>query len=120
MIKKSRGERVFFVFNTVILTLICVMTIYPFANTMALSFNDGWDANRGGIYIWPRVWTTRNYQTTFRDRSIINGYVITVSRTALGVVTTLFCIGLLAYSLSKKYLLFATPVSESVVASPAS
>jgi len=105
MIKKTAGEKTFGVFNAVLMFLICVVTIYPFINTMALSFNDGMDANRGGIYLWPRVWTLRNYENTFKDTTIVKGYVITVIRTVTGTIITLFCTGLLAYALSKKYLL---------------
>ena len=105
MIKKTAGEKTFGVFNVVLMFLICVVTIYPFINTVALSFNDGMDANRGGIYLWPRVWTLRNYENTFKDTTIVQGYVITVIRTVTGTITTLFCTGLLAYALSKKYLL---------------
>ena len=105
MIRKTTGEQIFGVFNAVLMIVICLFTLYPFINTLALSFNDGMDANRGGIYLWPRVWTLRNYENTFKDATIINGYMVTIIRTVLGTITTLFCTGLLGYGLSKKYLL---------------
>ena len=82
-----------------------MITLYPFVNTLALSLNEGLDANRGGIYLWPRLFTLKNYENVFRDKSIINGYAITVARTVVGTMTTVFCTGLLAYAVSKKYLL---------------
>ena len=48
----------------VYLFLICliVVTLYPFLNTVAVSFNDGLDSLKGGIYLWPRQFTTFNYK----------------------------------------------------------
>jgi putative aldouronate transport system permease protein len=84
--------------------IICFITIYPFINTLALSFSDGLDANRGQIYFLPRVWSIRNYEQVFKDRDIVNGYIITIARTVTGTVLTLFLTGIFAYALSKKRL----------------
>ncbi|GHV69086.1 sugar ABC transporter permease [Spirochaetia bacterium] len=100
----TRGERIFRTFNGILMVIICIMTLYPFLNTLALSFNDGLDANRGQIYVLPRVWSLKNYQQVFKDKEIINGYVITIGRTVSGTILTLFFTGILAYALSKKRL----------------
>jgi putative aldouronate transport system permease protein len=84
--------------------IICFFTIYPFINTLALSFSDGLDANRGGIYFLPRIWSVKNYQQVFKNPEIISGYMITISRTVLGTLFTLVGTGVLAYALSKKRL----------------
>ena len=47
--------------NYVFLVLLCVVTLYPFINTIAISFNNAIDSISGGIYLWPRVFTLRNY-----------------------------------------------------------
>ncbi|MDR2102430.1 MAG: carbohydrate ABC transporter permease [Treponema sp.] len=104
-IRKTTGERIFWIFNIFIMAFMCVVTIYPLVNTVALSFNDGMDANRGGIYLFPRIFSLKNYQEVFRDPTIIRGYVITVIRTVTGTLVTLVCTGILAYGLSKKQLL---------------
>ncbi|MDR0655133.1 MAG: carbohydrate ABC transporter permease [Treponema sp.] len=80
------------------------MTVYPFINTLALSFNDGPDANRGQIYFLPRIWSFKNYEQVFKDQDIINGYIVTISRTISGTFLTLLLTGILAYALSKKRL----------------
>jgi putative aldouronate transport system permease protein len=104
-LKMSVGERLFITINGILMTVICMITIYPFINTLALSFNDGIDANRGRIYLWPRVFSLLNYQQVFKDNSIVNGYFITITRTFLGTAVTLLCTGVLAYALSKNYLI---------------
>jgi putative aldouronate transport system permease protein len=104
-VRKTTGETVFGLCNILIMAVMCIATIYPLINTVALSFNDGMDANRGGIYLFPRMFTTKNYQEVFRDPTIIRGYLITISRTVIGTFVTLVFTGILAYGLSKKYLL---------------
>jgi putative aldouronate transport system permease protein len=104
-IRMTVGERIFIVCNATIMILMCILTIYPFVNTLALSFNDGLDANRGGIYLWPRLFSLKNYERVFQDAEIIRGYMVTITRTAVGTVVTLLCTGVLSYALSKKYLI---------------
>ena len=65
-IKKSFGEKVFCILNITFMVLVCLTMIYPFINTLALSFNEGPDALKGGIYFSPRVFTLQNYEKIFR------------------------------------------------------
>ena len=55
-IKTSAWDKVFVVCNTLFMIAFVVVTLYPVLNTLAISFNDGTDALRGGIYLWPRKW----------------------------------------------------------------
>ena len=41
--------------NGLILCVLVFITLYPVINTVAVSFNDGIDAVRGGIGLWPRT-----------------------------------------------------------------
>ena len=62
-IKSSTMDKVFVTCNTIFLVLFVTITLYPVLNTVALSFNDGIDAVRGGIHLWPRIFTLSNYKT---------------------------------------------------------
>ncbi len=105
-IKLSIGDRTFDFFNIVIMLLICFITIYPIWYTVILSFNDGSDALRGGIFWWPRMFTIDNYKAVFRNSGIITAYGVTVARTVVGTVTNVFFTAMVAYAFSKKDLLF--------------
>jgi putative aldouronate transport system permease protein len=87
------------------MVLICLLTLYPFINTIAYSFNEGLDANRGGIYFWPRVFSLKSYERIFSDSTIVNSFLITLIRTFIGVVVTTISTGIFAYALSKKELI---------------
>lgn len=104
-IRRTTGETIFMVCNSLFMIFFCFITVYPFINTLAVSFNEGTDAMRGGIYFFPRKFTLQNYQTVFKDNEILRAYGITIARTVLGVITTLTVTGLLGYGLSKKYLM---------------
>ena len=103
-VQRPASERVMMVLITIFMVLFCFCTLYPFINTLAISFNEGPDALRGGIYFWPRLFTLQNYEEIFSDSSILSAYTITILRTVIGTVFTLMFTGLLAYGLSKKYL----------------
>ena len=50
----------------------CICNNYTISgcNTIAVSFNDGIDAVKGGIHIWPRIFTTKNYATVLGKQNI--------------------------------------------------
>ncbi len=86
--------------------LVMVVTLYPFLNTIAVSFNNGLDTIRGGIYLWPREWTLQNYVSVFQNPNLTQAAFISVARTVIGTVVQLFCTAMLAYVLSRKEYMF--------------
>lgn len=83
---------------------IVVITLYPFLNVLAISFNDSNDTVRGGIYIWPRRFTLENYKYIFnaKNLNLINAAYIPIARTAIGVITGVISCCMLAYTLSRR------------------
>ena len=110
-IKTSPADKAFTVCNTIFMILFLIITLYPILNTLALAFNDGTDALRGGIYIWPRKWTLQNFITVLQKDNLITGAYITVARTLLGTVTALLANAILAFIVSRKRFLFKRSLS---------
>ena len=102
----TSGEKVFTISNTLFMMIVCFLTIYPFINTLAVSFNEGPDAMKGGIYFLPRKFTLKNYAEVFSDKAIVRAYAVTVIRTVVGIIVSLFFTGMMAYGLSKPNILF--------------
>ena len=96
-VKSSTGSKVFTILNSLFMIAFVVITLYPVLNTVAVSFNDGIDAVRGGIYLWPRKFAIKNYQTVLAMENLITGAKITVARTVLGTATALVVNALLAW-----------------------
>jgi len=102
----SRGEKVFTWINTVILSVFSLSIMFPFLNILAYSLNEGHDARRGGIYLWPRKFSLLAYETVFSKRGLLGSAGISVARTILGTLCALAFTVLLAYVLSNRELVF--------------
>lgn len=97
----SKGERVFDIFLYIALILIMIVTLYPFLNVLAISFNESTDTVRGGIYIFPRVWTLENYERIFSYTGLIQGFKVSILRTLSGTLLGLISASMLAFTLSR-------------------
>lgn len=97
-----RRDIVFPICNTIFLILLMVITLYPVINTVAISFNDGTDALRGGITVWPRVFSTKAYDSLLSDPLTYSAFWISVSKTVIITVLNLFLTSMLSFALSRK------------------
>jgi len=94
------------VFIYLFMLIIVIITLYPFLNVLALSFNQSQDSTRGLNMIWPRVWTLQNYETLLRYDNLPNAALISVLRTVVGTVAGVLSAATLAYTLSRKDYVF--------------
>lgn len=111
------SNAIFNLINFIILSSLVVVTVYPFWNTIAVSFNEGLDSLRGGITFWPRKFTMQNYKAVFATGAIFQAFLISVTRTILQTVLSVFCTGLLAYALSRKEYILRKPCTTILVIS---
>lgn len=109
--KASAGDMAFTICNTIFMILFVVITLYPVLNTLAISFNDGTDALRGGIYLIPRKFTLKNYATVMQKDNLVTGAYITVLRTVIGTFLSLITNAILAYIVSRKEFIFRRQLS---------
>ncbi len=109
--KSSLAEKIFVILNTLFMIAFVVVTLYPVLNTLVISFNDGTDALRGGLYLWPRKWTLQNYVTVLHKNNLLIGAYNTFARTLIGTLTALAANALLAYIVSRKRFLFKKELS---------
>ena len=109
--KLSVWDVVFYIFLYLFMLIFCIVTIYPVLNTLAISFNDGVDAMRGGVHLWPRIFTTQNYSAVLALRNIGRGAVISVLRTVLGTIFAVAANALLAFIVSQKNFVFRSQLS---------
>lgn len=105
MMKLSRGDKVLQVFIYIFLLLLGFVTLYPFWNSLVISFNTGSDTAFGGITFWPRSPTLDNYQVVFQDSRIGQAFMVSVLRTLAGTVLSVLFTAVLAYGLSRQELM---------------
>ena len=87
-----------------ILVLIALITLYPFVYTLAGSFNDGTDFEKGGVWLFPRVFTLDNYAAVFSDYRLWIGLGNTVLRTVFGTAAARIVTSCVAYAMSQREL----------------
>ncbi|MGC6583440.1 carbohydrate ABC transporter permease [Paenibacillus sp. FSL W7-1279] len=106
MLKRiSFGDKVMLIVIYVFLSLLAFSALYPFWNAVAVSFNVGVDTAKGGVTFWPREFTTENYKIILQDDRLLNGFFISISRTIIGTATSIFMTALLAFGMTRTYLI---------------
>jgi len=103
---KSFPETLFVVGNYALLALLGACTLYPFANLLALSLNDSLDSIKGGIYLWPRKFTTDNYAVMLSNGQLFGAALRSVLRTVLGTALGVLATACFAYALSCREFVF--------------
>ncbi len=104
-IGKTREDRVVNGAALCISLIVLFITVYPIYYCLINSFNEGKDAAKGGIYLWPRTFTLDNYAMVFRNKSLLGAFGITVLRTALGTAASVLGVSSVAYALSRSHLI---------------
>ncbi len=100
-----------------ILVAMILITLYPFWNTVVVSFNHATDTIRGGVYLWPRSWTLANYKAVWVTANIPSALFISVSRSFVATVLNLFLTTMLAYALARREFVLRKPLTLIVVLS---
>lgn len=100
--RSSFADKAFDVTIYIIATFVLIVTLYPFLNVMAISFNDSIDSVRGGITIYPREFTLENYKIIFSYDGLITGFKNSGLRTIIGTLLGLTSASMLAFTLSRK------------------
>jgi len=111
------AEVAFSLYKALILSFIVLLTLYPFWNTLVVSFNQAVDTTRGGIYFWPRVWTLQNYKSIWLTSNIPHALFISVARAVCSTILNLFLTTMLAYALSRKEFVLRKPFTLIVLLS---
>ena len=104
-IRRTTEDNVISVIIFIVMTLVFILTVYPFYYCFILSFNEGINASIGGIYFWPRKFTLENYEQVFSNKQLIPAFGVSVVRTLVGTLLSVFFTGLVAFAVSHKYLI---------------
>lgn len=85
-----------------LLSILFIVTFYPFWNIFVLSLNEASDSLRGGLMLWPRAFTLDSYKAVLTNSELLSSLKVTVLRTCIGVPLNLLCTSTLAYALSRR------------------
>ncbi|MDD7739644.1 MAG: carbohydrate ABC transporter permease [Lachnospiraceae bacterium] len=102
--KKLKKIKTFDVVNALVMIVICFCMVYPVWYVIVNSLSEGTEVLKGGIYWWPRKFCIKNYTAVFESSEIFTAFGITILKTVIGTVTSVFFTAMVAYGLSKTYL----------------
>lgn len=102
-IKRTRGECVFEVFNLIFLTLVMVVTLYPFLHVLFASLsNPNLLSAHTGILTRPLGWSLDAYRAVLANPDIYSGYGNTLFLVVVGTACSMLITILSAYVLSRR------------------
>lgn len=102
--KPSRSYRVFQGVNGVVLTLVVLVTLYPFVNILARSFSGERQIRAGEVTLLPKGFNLTTYEIVFQDSMFWRNYGNTVLYTVVATAVAMVLTTCYAYVLSKKRL----------------
>lgn len=100
-VKVSRGYRVFQVFNTILMILICCVMLYPFLYLIAQSFSSYEAIVAGEVGLLPVDFNLDTYIHVLTDGKFVPMYGNTIIYSIVGTFLALLFSAMLAYPLSK-------------------
>lgn len=101
MIKRSIGEKVFAVFNTIVLTLLAVATVYPFIYVLAASLSGAEYINAGEVWLLPKGFTLDAFKKVIERKGIWTAYANSFFYMFVGTAVNLAVTICGAYPLSR-------------------
>lgn len=102
MYYKTRGYRLFSVFNYVFLTLICLTCVLPLIHILAVSFSASAPASSNLVGLWPIGFNFDAYAKTLNNDNFHQALWVGIKRTLIGTVIGMGLITLASYALSKE------------------
>jgi putative aldouronate transport system permease protein len=100
---KSRGYKIFSIFNHILLVLAALSCFLPLLHLLAQSFSSKAAVNGNLVSFWPVDFTADAYAKTFRNSNFTGSMLISVVRTVLGTLISMFVITTAGYALSKNF-----------------
>lgn len=101
--KRSLGDKIFDVCNTLFLVFITIIMLYPFWYVAMASFSDSnYLAAHSGVLLRPLKFTVEAYHRVAKNPNIITGYVNTIFIVVVGTLSSTFFTLLAAYVMSRK------------------
>jgi putative aldouronate transport system permease protein len=103
-VKETTGYKVFKVFNTLIMILICAATLYPFLYLVAQSFSSEQAIMQGKVTLFPVDFNIQTYKSVLEKGEFVNSYKNTLIYAVIGTISSIVVSCMLAYPLSKDHL----------------
>lgn len=102
--KETASYRVFQIFNALIMTVIVLVTLYPFVYLVAQSFSSEAAIYAGKVFLYPVDFTFETYHIILSKPDFFRFYGNTIIYAVVGTFISVSATAILAYPLSKERL----------------
>ncbi|ANX00495.1 ABC transporter permease [Thermoclostridium stercorarium subsp. leptospartum DSM 9219] len=101
MLKRTTGEKIFAIFNYIILSFTAFACLVPMINVLAVSFSSSTAAATGSVKLWPVDFTLASYKYALSKREFLQSFLVSLKRVTLGYIVNMVMTISVAYPLSK-------------------
>lgn len=98
------NDRLFYIANYVLLTVIFLLVVFPVLNVIANSLSSSDAITKGQVYLWPVNPTLIGYEKMLESKFLISGFENSFLYTILSSILSVCVTTVAAYSLSRKEL----------------
>lgn len=102
MDKATVGYKIFRMANILLMLLVALVCLLPYVHILAKAFNEGLDTSLGGIYLWPRAWTTENFIAILARPFLFRSAFISGLRVVTGTLLSVIVVFTAAYSMNRR------------------
>lgn len=97
-----KGGNLFSIFNIIFLSVLTLVTLYPMWREVAVSFSGMEEAMKGGLFLWPKDFTTDAYVNILHSRYLWLAYGNSLFITLVGTLIGVFLTAATAFPLIKQ------------------
>jgi len=98
---RTRGEKIFNVFNYAFIIVVCLSCALPIIHILAVSFSSPFYVTAGRVSFWPMGFTIEPYTFAFESGRFVEAFMVSIRRVVLGVGINMILMILTAYPLAK-------------------
>lgn len=114
--KATTGERVFGVFNVLVLTVLSLAALYPLIFVLFASFSDpGQLVQNRGFLLYPKGFTMDAYRMVFMNPAIGSAYFNTIFYVIAGTCVNIILSSMAAYGLSRRDVMWKNAIMFMIV-----
>ncbi|MBP3360728.1 MAG: carbohydrate ABC transporter permease [Clostridia bacterium] len=110
------GERIFGVFDNLLIFFIMIIMAYPIWHILMASFSDSSELIKNtGVLLLPRGFSTKAYQLMAKNPNILTGYMNTLFIVLTSVTLNIIFTSVGAYFLSRKRVMWQKPIMVLII-----
>ena len=113
--KESFGDALFRYLNMIILGLLSILMLMPFAKVLATSFSGPNPVDAGKVFFWPVQFNLESWSYILKQAPLWHSFLLTLFATIAGTCLCLLITALMAYPLAKSEFKLAKIIMFMVV-----